>query len=181
MLEAQKAGVKGVAWHCFKTILDKLLILREGRTLQYLVATISLIVEEWVANILHVNTNLVRSTRFEAALHQRYIAVATQHFVVGNSVFALRAIGKDIHLMTIFRIATNVSRNCSLVIGQVAPHERNITTLRGVKEELVREVLAGLLVLADNENARSVLVNSMHQAGTLVALLEHRVILQMES
>ena len=49
-----------------------------------------------------------------------------------------------------------------------------------MEEELVREVLASLLVLADNKYSRSVFIDSMHQAGTLVALLEHRVILQVE-
>ena len=132
MFEAQKSRVQSVAWHCFKTILDKLLVLREGGTLQYLVATIALIVKERVAYILHMNTNLVCSARFESALHQCYIAVATQNLVVRNCVLTLRAIGKDIHLVAILRVATYVSRNSALVICQVAPHKRNIAALRRV-------------------------------------------------
>ena len=136
VFEAQEACVECVAWHSLETIFDKLLILREGGTLQYLVATVTLIVEERVTDILHMNTNLVRSSRLESALHQSNIAVALQHLVVSNGVLTLRAIGKDIHLVAILRVATNMSRNSTLVVSQVTPHERNVATLCGVVEEL---------------------------------------------
>ena len=136
VLEAEQSCVEGVARHCFKTVLDKLLILREGRSLQYLVATVALIVKERVADILHMNTNLMSSSRFEAALHQGHISVAFQHLVVCNGVLTLRTISKDIHLVAVLRVATDMARDCTLVISQVAPHKGDIATLCGVVEEL---------------------------------------------
>ena len=180
VFEAEQSRVQGVARHSLEAVLDKLLILGEGCTLQYLVTAIALIIEERMADILHMNTNLVCSARLEATLHQGHIAIALEHLVVRHCVLTLRAIGKDIHLVAIARIATDMARDSSLIFCQVTPHERTIAALRGVEEELVREVLTRLLVLADNKDARGVLVDTMHQAGTLVALLEHRVVLEVE-
>ena len=136
VLKAKQARVECVARHGVEAVLDKLLILRKGCTLQYLVATIALIVEERVTYILHMNANLMGTARFETALHQRYIAIAFQHRIVRNCVFTLRAVGKDIHLVAVLRVATDMACYCTLVLHEVAPHERNIAALRGVVEEL---------------------------------------------
>ena len=136
MFKTQETGVQSMARHSLEAVLDKLLILREGGTLQYLVATVALIIKERVADILHMNTNLVRSSRFESALHQSNISVAFQHLVVRNGMLTLRTIGKDIHLVAVLRVATDMSRNCTLILRQVTPHERNVATLCGVVEEL---------------------------------------------
>ena len=136
MHKAQHSGVQGVTRHYLEAIFDKLLILREGCSLQNLIATISLVVEQRMTYILHMNTNLMRTSRFESALNQRHIAVASQHFVVCYGVLTLRAIGKDLHLVAITRITTDIARNRTLVIRQITPNQRHIATTCSMLEEL---------------------------------------------
>ena len=41
-------------------------------------------------------------------------------------------------------------------------------------------MVTSLLALAHNKDSRGILINTVHQSGTLIALLEERIILQME-
>ena len=126
-----------------------------------------------------MHTNLVRSTRLQTALHKRNIAIAAQHLVVGYGVLTIRAIGKDIHLQPILGATADISCNSALVLGDIAPYECHIAAIDGVVEKLLGKRGVSPLILGYNQQSRCILVDTMHQSRTGVALGEHRQILKV--
>ncbi len=53
-----------------KTVIYELSVFAENRPFYDLVATIGIIIEEGMTDMLHVDANLVRTSRFQDALHQ---------------------------------------------------------------------------------------------------------------
>ena len=95
-------------------------------------------------------------------------------------MLSLRTVGKDIHLVAVLRVTTDMPRNRSLILLKVTPHKGDISTLCRVEKELAREVVARLLILAYNKYSRGIFINSVYKSCALIALLEHRIILQVE-
>ena len=71
MYESQRLGMQGLTRANGETVLYELLVFRKSCTFQYLVAPVSLVVEERVADVAHVHAYLVRAPRFQAAFYQR--------------------------------------------------------------------------------------------------------------
>ena len=124
-------------------------------------------------------TNLVCAARLQTALHERDVAISLQHAVVRHGVLAVRTVGKDIHLQAILRAATDVSRNRTLVLSQIAPHKGNVAAMNRVVEELLGQSCVRTLVLGYHQQTRGILVDAVYQSRAHIALLEQRQILQV--
>ena len=129
--------------------------------------------------MLHVNSNLVGTPGFESALYQVHVAKALQHLVVGNSMLTLIAFGEDIHLKPILNATANMPDDGALILRQITPNQRCIYALGGMIEELLGDVGVGKLVLGNYQNARRVLIDTVHQSGTHIAALKQRKILKV--
>ena len=115
MDKAKCAGMEGLTRADVEAIVDKLLIFGKMCTLQDLVSSVSLVVEEDVANVLHVHTYLVGTSRLEATLNQCDVSEALEHRVMGDGMFSNLGVTKDGHLHTVLGMAGNVAFNSSRV------------------------------------------------------------------
>ena len=88
VLEAQCAGVQRLSWTNGKAVAYKTVVSAALCASQNLVAPIALVVEQGVANVLHVHTYLVCAARFEHTLHKGYVAITLQHLIVCHGMLA---------------------------------------------------------------------------------------------
>ena len=65
--------MKGLSRALLEAVVDELRVARRGVATQYLVAAVSLVVEERMPNVAHVHAYLVSASRLELALHHRHM------------------------------------------------------------------------------------------------------------
>nr|GFD11339.1 hypothetical protein [Tanacetum cinerariifolium] len=147
-----------------KYAFNKRLVGARGLPRADAVAAIGGIRKERVADELHVRPNLMGAAGFEAALQQRHGAVALEHAVMRDGVLALVALGVHGLHLAVAQAAADVAAHGAYVV-ELAPGQGQVAALDGVVKKLLREVRHGRLGLADNEQARRVLVDAVHQAG----------------
>ena len=116
--------MQAVTGHQAEAVLDELPVFRKGRSFQYPVAAVSLVVEQRVSDILHVDADLVRAPRFEAALDEVHVAEPLEHAVVRDGMLARFAVGKYGHLHPVAQAAADVSGHGAFVGLHVAPYQR---------------------------------------------------------
>ena len=122
MDKAQRHGVERLARADVKAVVYKLFVFGKMCTFQDFVAAVAFVVEEHVADVLHVHTYLVRAPRLEDALDERDVAEALQHAVVGHGMLAF-ALGQDSHLEAVLGVAADVTHNRTLILLHVAPYQ----------------------------------------------------------
>ena len=88
MDKSEGLGVKCLSWENLETVVDELLVFGVEYTFKYTVPTISVIIEERVSYMVHMDTNLVCTTCFKLALNYCDITEPFKYPVVGNGVFA---------------------------------------------------------------------------------------------
>ena len=150
MHEPQRLGVERLPGTHGEAVVHELLVLGEVRAFQYLVAAIPLVVEQRVADMLHVYANLVRAPRLQHAFHKGDIADAFQHVIMGDGVFPYLGVGEDGHLQAVFRIARDVALYRPVVLVDDAPYQRIVLSLGGLMEELESQVRLGVGCLSTN-------------------------------
>ena len=125
MDKAQRHGVERLARADVKAVVYKLFVFGKMCTFQDFVAAVAFVVEEHVADVLHVHTYLVRAPRLEDALDERDVAEALQHAVVGHGMLAF-ALGQDSHLEAVLGVAADVTHNRTLILLHVAPYQATV-------------------------------------------------------
>ena len=83
--------MKGLARTDQEAIVYKLFVLAENGAFYNPVASIKIIVEEWMADIFHVDTDLVGPAGFQNTFYQGYIVKPLQNFVVCHRFFPMIA------------------------------------------------------------------------------------------
>ena len=145
-----------------------------------MVAPIALIVEQGVANVLHVHTYLVCAARFEHTLHKGYVAIALQHLIVCHGMLAYARRGVEHgHLHAVARVTRYVALNAALVISQVAPHQGIVAAACGLVEKLQPQFGLGIGCFGHHKQPRRVLVNAVHQPHRRVVGVVLGVVLQV--
>ena len=110
MDKAQRHGVERLARADVKAVVYKLFVFCKMSTFQDFMTTVAFVVEEHVADVLHVHTYLVRAPRFENTLNECDVAEALQHAVVGHGMLAF-TLGQDSHLEAVLGVAADVTHN----------------------------------------------------------------------
>ena len=90
MDETKCLGVECLARTERETIVDELLVSRELISPQDLVAPVARISEEWMADVLHVCSYLVRAPRLQTALDPADVGQLFDEGVVRDSVLPFR-------------------------------------------------------------------------------------------
>ena len=72
-------------------------VLTENGTFYNFIPTISFIVEQWMPYMLHMNSYLVSSARFQFALNKRNIFEPFNNGIMGNCFFSVFTLGIYIH------------------------------------------------------------------------------------
>ena len=126
--------------------------------------TITLVIEKRVANMLHVNTNLVRTPGFKPAFHQCDIRHPFQHFVVCYGMFCdwIFTFGKYSKQHSIAWIASQCTDNCAFIFFYIAPNKCLIATLSGFIKELFTEICLCHFGFGNKQQTRSILVDTMY-------------------
>ena len=161
VLEPERLGMERVTRHQGETILDELPVLGERGALEDAVAAVTLVVEQRMTLPRHVDANLVGTARFETAFDERDVVITFQHAPMGHGMLAVGTVLEDVHFLPLARTAAYVARDSPLVLGEIAPHEGDIAAINRVVEKLLGQPCVGLLVLGDDQQSRSVLVDAV--------------------
>ncbi len=159
-----------------EAVPHELLISGEGGSLQYFVAPVLLIVEEWMALPGHVYPYLVGATGLEAAFDERHVSQRLDDFIVGDGMFSLAAVGKDLHDAAVADVAAHIAGDGALLWVGGAPYQCEVAAPRGAVEKLFCQLVVGIFVLGNYEQSRGVLVNAVHQSRPQLPRLKEREI-----
>ena len=152
--EAKCFGVKSLPWTDLKAVLDELAVLGVNRALADFRATIPFVIEQRMADVAHVNPDLVRAPGFQPALDNRHIAKSFQHLIVCHGVLAALIItGIDLETKPVVGVASDVAVNRPLILLDVAPDNGHVPPLDGVLEELAGEIQLRLVVFRHDKEA----------------------------
>ena len=165
VFEAEDEGVEGLPGQELEAVHDVLLVLGEGGAFEYLVAAIGGVVEEGMADMAHVGTDLVGAAGLEDAFYEGDIAEALFDAPVGDGVLADLGVVVDGHDAAVFLGAGEIADDGAGVFVEVAPDEGVVFALDGVIEELLGEVGLGLFVLGEEEESGGVFVDTVAEIG----------------
>ena len=124
MAETQRAGMQGLARAEVEAVVDEGTV--RGRTFaaQDFLSAVALVVEQCVADALHVDTDLVGASSLQLAFHEGDVSQSLQYAVVGDGGFAVRVlVGQYGHLQPVFGVTAYVAANGTLVLGKGPPDE----------------------------------------------------------
>lgn len=164
--EPQGFGMQSLSRADFQAILHELFVFCGGVSSQDLHSPIPFVGEQSVSDVLHMDAYLVGSARLQPTLHERYVTEPFQHPVVGDRMFGVGVfpLREDREEHPVLRVAAQVARDGSLVLGEVAPNKRIVQTFGRLIEELFAQMGFGILVLGDDEQAGRVLVDTVYQS-----------------
>ena len=132
--------------------------------------------------MLHVSTNLMRTSCFQHTLHQGCIAIALQHTIVRHCRFAnLRIWGEDCHTQTVFGVTSNIAFDATFVLNKVAPHQSIITAMSIMLKELLSKRRLCFWCLCHNQQSTRIFIYSMNQSHLRIVGIISRQIPQMPS
>ena len=163
MHETEGLGVESLARTQGETIVNELFILRVDSSLADLRAAVSGIVEQRMADIIHVDTDLVRTTGFQTAFHDRDIAETLDDPVMSDRMLALVPFRIYLEAKSVIRIAADVAGDGPLVFFKIPPNHGHILPLYRMPEKLPRQIELRLVILRYHQKAGGVHVNAMDQ------------------
>ena len=102
MFKAEGLCVEGMAGHHLKTIFNELLVLGKYSSLEDAVAAISFVVEERMSDVFEMRSDLMGPAGFKFALNEGDVPKTFQYFEMGDGMFAMCAIRKYIHNLSVF-------------------------------------------------------------------------------
>ena len=133
-----------------------------------------------VANVAHVNANLVRATGVEVALKQRVAVVSAASLKAlergegGDGLTGTGVVGHH-HAQAVPRGARNATLDGALVRGNVALHQGHVSTIKHTQANEVLQGLLGLVGLCGDHETRGVHVKAVHNARPVFALKASQV------
>lgn len=143
--------MEGLAWAGEEAVVDELHILGCAFTFEGYVAAITLIVEEGVAYVAHVNTNLVRASSLKLAFDESAVGETFKDTVMRDGVFCGGVLGRVINgeKHTVMNIACKCAVNSAFILAEDTPDEGIVGSLGGFVEELKTKVRLRVFVLGD--------------------------------
>src|SRR5574344_1950593 len=129
MNKSQRLSMQCLPGTNIKTVLDKLFVLRKCCTTKYLITTIIGIAKNWMANIFHMNANLMCPTSLETALNQTHISQFFKDFKMSNCVFTEIAIRENGKYLSVFQTSANVTHNSTFRFFRNSPNQCLISAL----------------------------------------------------
>src|SRR5688572_20370880 len=86
MYKSQTLCMQCLSWDNSEAVFNKLFILGEYSSFQYLITTIHGIVKERMSKMFHVGANLMGTTRFQLTFNQLNISQILKNLVVCNGM-----------------------------------------------------------------------------------------------
>lgn len=148
-----------------KAVVNKLPILGCALPPEYLVSPVSFVVEERMAESLHMDPYLVGSSRLEAASDNGDVAEILNRLIVCYRMFAVRVVGReDTHLEAVLGVASDIPLYSTVRRVGLPPDNGHILAARSLVEELATEVGLGVRGLGDYEEPGGVLVDTVYES-----------------
>ena len=91
--EADGFGMQGVPGAYGEAIVHELSVFAEHSAFYDFVAAIGVVIKKRMADVLHMDTDLVCSSCLQNALYERDIAESFQYFIMGDRFFSVLPLG----------------------------------------------------------------------------------------
>ena len=177
--EPEFFGVEGLAGKDGEAVIHELLVFAKDGAFNNAVSAVGGIAEEGVAGVLHVDADLVGAPGLEAELGEGDVVEPFQHFVMGDGIFAVVAIGEGIHYFAEAQVAANVGLYGAFVFLEVAPNEGDVAAIDGVFFELGGQLCHGGFGLCDDHKAACVFIYTVNEAYAGEAIDHYVLLLQV--
>ena len=130
--------------------------------------------------MLHVGTDLMGTSGFQPAFHERDIIEILQYAIVGDGMFPDSAVRwKYCHLHPVFRVTGDVAFDTSFFILKASPDQSIVQPLGGFVEELPPQMRFGIGIFGHYEKSGGVLVYAVYQPYSRVVRVIVRIVFQM--
>ena len=166
MNESDGLGVEGLSGAGREAVVDKLAVFAEDGAFDDLVATIGIVVKEGVADMLHMDPDLVGASGFENALYQGHIAETFQYFIVGDRFLPVLSLGIGIEQFPEALVPAYVCHDGAGVFCKVSPCQGDILAADSMVEELFCEAADGFLGLCEDHQSAGIFVDPVDQPPT---------------
>ena len=163
MAEAQGLGVEGLPGAYLEAVADELPVFGVDGSLADFGSSVTLVVEERMADGSHMDAYLVGAARLQFAFHEGHEAEAFQHAVVRDRVLSFFRIVGYAEAQAVVGIAGDILVYGAFLLFDVAPDYRLVAALRSMVEELLRQLQLRFVVLRHQQQPARILVDSMNQ------------------
>lgn len=124
----------------FEAVVDELFVFGEYRAFDDPVASVDIVVEKGMSDMLHMYAYLVRTARLKPAFHQCHIAQAFEYGVVCRRFLAMLSIWVYVHLLAKPLMPAYMACDGATVFFEITPYQCDITAVHGMFEELIGKV-----------------------------------------
>ena len=100
-----------------------------------------------------MNPYLVSAPCLEAAFDERHVSQRLDDSVVCDGMFALAAIGEDLHDAAVADVAAYIAGDGAFPGVRRAPYQGQVTASGGTVEELPGKFIVGIFVLGNDEQS----------------------------
>ena len=154
MDEAEGLGVKSLTRADLKAVLDELAVLGVNRALADFRATIPFVIEQRMADVAHVDSDLVRAPCLQSAFNNGDVTEPLQHLVMRHGMLSTIVLYRiDFEPQPVVGISTDVAVNRPLILLDVAPYNGHVPSLDRMLEELPGQIQLGLIVFRHDKEA----------------------------
>ncbi len=170
MDESEGLGVKRRAVERGDEPLDESLASAALRAVADVIAPVLGIAEQRVVFVAGVDTDLVRAARLQREANDGRVGEILGRLVVRRGRFSV-VLRDHSHPLAVVRVASDGPRDGAARRIEVAPHDRAVAPLHGVRLELGGERAVHPVALCHHEQARRALVQPVHDPGP-----DHRMV-----
>ena len=112
-----------------------------------------------------MHSDLMRAAGFQATFHVGISVKALPHMHVCDGRFP-RAHRNNSHFLAVIAVTANVGADGDIIFGKFSAADGCVSPLNAVLFQLFGKTTMSSIILADQQRARGVAVNAMHNART---------------
>src|SRR5690554_6219149 len=139
MNKSQSHGMKCLARHNFKTVINKLFVFCETGPFANTVPSVTGISKQRVSGVFHMYTYLVCPSGFKTAFNKGYVPKTFQDTIMCDSVLACFSFSANTETKSVRRMPGNISFYGSLIIFHDSPDKGMIYPVYAMVKKLSRQ------------------------------------------
>ena len=155
--------MQSLAREKFETIADELGVFGVNRPLSDFGAAVAFVVEEGMADVVHMDANLMRASGLQNALDHCHKAESLNYLVMCDCVLSVVSVRENPEFHPVGRVAADVADYRSLIFADVAPNYCNIFSFNGMDEKLFGKVKLCFVIFCHHQQSGCILVNPVHK------------------
>jgi hypothetical protein len=139
MDESQRFRMQRLTGDDGKTVGYELTISGECRSFQDRRTSVSLVIEQRMADVFHMNPDLVRAPGLEFTRDEGYVVESLDHLVMGDGMAPLFRIFTNTLNQPVPGISPDTGLDGSFVVSHIAPDQSQVAPVDGMFEKLSRQ------------------------------------------